>query len=105
MTDPSSNLIDATRPSCQTASELKDWRDLPRLVDGVASPEPEQVLASAAHLEAISRRHPEWLDAYQATLGCVAGLAQGETRQLILATLRRLDLSPARRGDLEALAS
>ena len=97
--------IETRLPRCPTASELQDWVSLPALVDDVASPEPEQVLASAMHLEAISRRHPTWLDAYQATLVCVARLAQGRTRQLLLATVLRLDLSPRRRRELEALAS
>lgn len=100
-----SEVAEARRPSCQTASELQDWVSLPGLVDGVASPEPGQVLASATRLEAISRRHPKWLDAYQATLVCVARLAQGKTRQLLLATVLRLDLSPRRRRELEVLAS
>lgn len=104
MSSPSRGGIKLTRhPGCPTASELQDWTDLPGLVDGVASPERAQVLASAMHLEAISRRHPEWLDAYQATLACVAGLAQGEARQLLRAIVLRLDLSPRRRGELEAL--
>lgn len=98
-------VVETRRPSCPTASELQDWVSLPALVDGVASPEPGQVLASAMRLETISRRHPKWLDAYQATLVCVAGLAQGETGQLLLATVLRLDLSPRRRRELEALAS
>ena len=98
-------VIETRRPRCPTASELQDWVSLPGLVDDVASPEPEQVLASAMRLEAISRRHPTWLDAYQATLACVARLAQGGTRQLLLATVLRLDLSPARRRELEALAN
>ncbi len=98
-------LVEPRRPGCPTASELQDWVRLPGLVDGVASPEPEQVLVSAMHLEAVSRRHPEWLDVYQATLACVACLAEGATRQLLLATVLRLDLSPRRRRELEALAS
>jgi hypothetical protein len=98
-------VIQTGRSRCPTASELQDWVSLPGLVDGVASPEPRQVLASAMRLEAISRRHPTWLDAYQATLVCVARLAQGETRQLLFATVLRLDLSPGRRRDLEAMAS
>ena len=97
--------IETRRPLCPTASELRAWVSLPALVDDVASPEPEQVLASATRLEAISRRHPTWLDTYQATLVCVARLAQGKTRQLLLATVLRLDLSPERRRELEALAS
>lgn len=97
--------VETRRPRCPTAFELQDWISLPGLVDDVASPEPDQVLASAMRLEAISRRHPKWLDAYQATLVCVARLAQGKTRQLLLATVLRLDLSPRRRRELEALAS
>ncbi len=62
------------RPGCPTASLLQDWVSLPGLVDGVASPDPEHVLASAMQLEVISRRHPEWLNPFQATLSCVAGL-------------------------------
>lgn len=98
-------LVETRRSGCPTASELQDWVRLPALVDAVASPEPEQVLAGAVHLEAISRRHPKWLDAYQATLACMACLSQGETRQLLLATVLRLDLSPRRRLELDALVS
>ena len=97
--------VETRRPGCPTASELRDWASLPGLVDGVASPEPEQVLASAMRLEAISGRHPRWLDTYQATLVCVARLAQGKTRQLLLATVLRLDLSTTQRCEFEALAS
>lgn len=98
-------VVETRPPLCPTASELQDWVSLPGLVDDVASPEPGQVLAGAMRLEAISRRHPKWLDAYQATLVCVARLAQGRTRQLLLATVLRLDLSPRRRRELEALGS
>lgn len=99
------NVVETRRRGCPTASELQDWVSLPDLVDGVASPEPGQVLASAICLESISRRHPTWLDAYQATLACVAGFSQGKTRRLLLATVLRLSLSAERRREFEALAS
>lgn len=99
------NVVQTRRPGCPTASALQDWVSLPGLIDDVASPEPDKVVASAIRLEAISRRHPIWLDAYQATLACVARLAPERTRQLLLATVLRLELSPERRREFEALAS
>lgn len=79
------------RPGCPTASLLQDWVSLPGLVDGVASPDPEHVLASAMQLEVISRRHPEWLNPFQATLSCVAGLQRcGPAGLLLQAMVDRL---------------
>lgn len=86
--------IQTRRPTCPTASDLRDWIDVPVLVDSVASPEPERVLASAVQLEAISRRHPEWLKPYQATLTCVAGIQRHRPAgQPLYAIIERLALS------------
>ena len=79
---------------------------MPAIVDGVVSPDLVLALESALRAEAIARRHPEWLEPYEATMVCAADvLRYGLAGPYLLETVMRLDLSPARRAQVERIAA
>ena len=91
---------------CPAALDLRDWLELPAIVDGVVSPDLVLALESALRTEAIARRHPEWLEPYEATMVCAADVRQyGLAGPYLLETVMRLDLSPARRAQVERIAA
>jgi hypothetical protein len=91
---------------CPAALDLQDWLELPAIVDGVVSPDLVLGLKSALRAEAIAHRHPEWLKPYQATLVCAADvLRYGLAGPYLLETVTRLDLSSARRAQVERIAA
>lgn len=90
---------------CPAAFDLRDWLELPAIVDAIASPDTRLALDNSVRVEAIARRHPEWLDPYEATLVCAAGVLRHDPSGLhLLKTVLSLNLSPARRMQAENIA-
>ena len=91
---------------CPAAFDLQDWVELPAIIDGIASPDTQLAFDSSLRAEVIARRHPEWLEPYEATLICAAGvLRHGPCGRHLLEIVRRLDLSPARQMQVERIAA
>nr|ACF98126.1 putative cytidylyltransferase [uncultured bacterium 1062] len=92
--------------ACPAVFDLQDWVELPAIVDGIVSPDTRLAFESSLRAKAIAQKYPEWLDPYEATLVCAAGvLRHTPCGQHLLETVMRLDLSPERRARAERIAA
>lgn len=92
--------------ACPAAFDLRDWVELPTIVDGIVSPDIQLALDSSLRAEAIACRNPEWLSPYGATLVCAAGvLRHTACGPHLLEIVMLLDLSPERRSQVERIAA